>query len=104
MKIWRDKKNRKLTLSLANYIEKLLQCLFMENVKNVSTILHGHLMLTKEICPKTQEEEEKMSKVPYALVVGILMYAMVCIRLDIAHAMGVVSRYDSSRNGALECS
>jgi hypothetical protein len=42
--------------------------------------------------PKTQEEEEKNSKIPYASVVGRLMYAMVCTRIDIAHAVGVVSR------------
>src|SRR3984885_13549727 len=34
-----------------------------------------------------------MSKVPYALAIGSLMYAMVCTRPDIAHAVGVVSRY-----------
>ncbi|MCY6488237.1 hypothetical protein, partial [Actinobacillus pleuropneumoniae] len=34
-----------------------------------------------------------MSKVPYASAVGSLMYAMVCTRPDIAHAVGVVSRY-----------
>ena len=36
-----------------------------------------------------------MSHVPYASAVGILMYTMVCTRLDIAHAMGVLSRYMS---------
>ena len=35
----------------------------------------------------------EMSKVPYASVVGSLMYAMVCTRPDIAHAVGVVSRF-----------
>ena len=34
-----------------------------------------------------------MSHVPYASVVGSLMYAMVCTRPDIAHAVGVLSRY-----------
>ena len=34
-----------------------------------------------------------MSKTPYSLAVGSLMYAMVCTRPDIAHAVGVVSRY-----------
>ena len=34
-----------------------------------------------------------MSKVPYSSAIGSLMYAMVCTRPDIAHAMGVVSRY-----------
>jgi hypothetical protein len=36
-----------------------------------------------------------MSHVPYASVVGSLMYAMVCTRLDIAHSVGVLSRYMS---------
>ena len=34
-----------------------------------------------------------MSKVPYSSAVGSLMYAMVCTRPNIAHAVGVVSRY-----------
>ena len=34
-----------------------------------------------------------MSKVSYASAVGRLMYAIVCTRPDIAHAVGVVSRY-----------
>ena len=36
-----------------------------------------------------------MSKVPYASAIGSLMYVMVCTRPDIAHAMGVVSRFMS---------
>jgi hypothetical protein len=36
-----------------------------------------------------------MSHVPYASVVGILMYAMICTRLDITHVVGVLSRYMS---------
>jgi hypothetical protein len=45
------------------------------------------------MCPKTQEEIEYMSRVPYSSAVGSLMYAMVFTRPDIAHAMGVVRRY-----------
>jgi hypothetical protein len=36
-----------------------------------------------------------MSHVPYASAVGSLMYAMVCTRPYIAHAVGVLSRYMS---------
>lgn len=36
-----------------------------------------------------------MALVPYASVVGSLMYAMVCTRPDIAHVVGVLSRYMS---------
>ena len=36
-----------------------------------------------------------MSKVPYASAIGSLMYVMVCTRPNIAHVMGVVSRFMS---------
>ena len=94
MKICRDRKHIKLTLSHANYIEKLHN-FSMENAKVVGTPLPSHLKLTKEMCPKTYEEEDKISKVPYALAIGSSMYAMVCTRLDITHAVGVVSKYMS---------
>eukprot|EP00253_Pinus_taeda_P019768 PITA_19768 len=51
--------------------------------------------LSSEQCPKTQKEEEDMSHVPYASAVGNLIYAMVYSRPDIAHAVGVLSRFMS---------
>ena len=37
-----------------------------------------------------------MSRIPYASAISSLMYAiLVCIRPDIAHAVGVLSRYMS---------
>ena len=64
IKISRDRKNRTLTLSQDNYVEKVSQHFSMENAKVVSSPLPSHLKLTKEMCPKTQEEEDKMSKLP----------------------------------------
>eukprot|EP00253_Pinus_taeda_P015273 PITA_15273 len=49
----------------------------------------------KELCPKTQEEEEDMSHVSYVSAVGSLVYAMVYTRPDIAHAVGVLSKFMS---------
>jgi hypothetical protein len=34
-----------------------------------------------------------MSQIPYKLVIGSFMYAMVCTQLDIAYFVGVVSPY-----------
>ena len=39
--------------------------------------IHVGVNLYVQQCPKTQEEEEYMSQVPYASAVGSLMYAMV---------------------------
>jgi hypothetical protein len=80
-------------LSQGEYIEKVLERFRMQNAKPVSTPLANHFKLTKEMCPKTQEEIEYMSKVPYSSAVGSLMYAMVFTRPDIAHVVGVVRKY-----------
>ena len=51
--ICRDRKNRTLTLSQDDYVEKVLQRFSMENAKAISIPLPSHLKLTKEMCPKT---------------------------------------------------
>ena len=67
----------------------------MNEAKPVSTPLGSHFKLSKEQSPKTKVERDHMSKVPYASAIGSLMYAMGCTRPDIAHAVGVVSRFMS---------
>ena len=67
----------------------------MQDSKPVKVPIPVGVRLSAEQCPKTQEEEEDMSRVPYASAVGNMMYAMVCTRLDIAHAVGVLSRFMS---------
>jgi len=68
----------------------------MQDNKPLDTPVDKSLSLSCNMCPKTLEEKENMSKVPYASVVGSLMYAMMCIRLDICYAVGLVSRYQSN--------
>jgi hypothetical protein len=89
----RDNKNHKLILSRGEHIEKVLERFRMNNAKPVSKPLVGHFKLTKKMCPNTWEQIEYMSRVPYSSAIGILMYAMVCTRPDIAHALGVVNIY-----------
>ncbi|XP_047331295.1 uncharacterized protein LOC124934840 [Impatiens glandulifera] len=68
----------------------------MDKAKVVSSPLTTNFKLTDKDCPTSKEDIEDMDKVPYASAVGILMYAMVCTRPDIAHAVGVVSRFLSN--------
>jgi hypothetical protein len=67
----------------------------MHGSKLVKVPIPIGVKLSADQCPKAQEKEEDMSHVPYASAVGSLMYAMVCTRPDIAHAVGVLSRYMS---------
>ena len=95
MRIIRDKANGTLKLSQLKYVKKILSRFNMNEAKRASTPLGSHFKLSKEQSPKTEEERDHMSKVPYALAISRLMYAMVCTRPDIAHVMGVVSRFIS---------
>ena len=88
-----DRKKKTLTLSQQAYIEKVLERFAMQNAKPVSTPFASHFRLSKDVCPKTQDEIDHMSKIPYASAIGSFMYAMVQTRPDIAHAVGVVSRF-----------
>ncbi|KAE8725120.1 Polyadenylate-binding protein 7 [Hibiscus syriacus] len=93
MRIKRDTKSGTLMLSQAEYINKVLSRFNMQDAKPVSTPLGVHFRLSKDQSPKTEEERAHMVKVSYASAIGSLMYAMVCTRPDIAHAVGAVSRY-----------
>ena len=93
MEILRDRKAGKLWLSQERYIERMLERFNMKNSKPVSTSLVGLFKLSKRLCPSTEKEKGEMSIIPYSLVVGSLMYAMMCTRPDISHAVGVVSRF-----------
>jgi hypothetical protein len=93
MRIHRDKQRGILQLSQAEYIGRILKRFNMSDAKAVSTPLASHFRLSKDQSPKTEEEEGFMAKVPYASAIGSLMYAMVCTRPDIAHAVGAVSKF-----------
>ena len=47
-------------------------------------------------CPKNNIEKMEMQKIPYASVVGSLMYAQVCMCPDIAYVTGMLGRYLSN--------
>lgn len=96
MQIVRDREAKKLWLSQEKYIQKVLHRFNMDKAKVVSTPLAMHFKLSTKQCPSSDDEKEDMKKVPYASAVGSLMYAMVCTRPDIAHAVGVVSRFLSN--------
>ena len=46
--------------------------------------------------PQNDLEKKEMQKIPYASVIGSLMYAQVCTRPDITFIVGVLGRYLSN--------
>ncbi|KAA0026154.1 gag/pol protein [Cucumis melo var. makuwa] len=63
----------------------------IQNSKKSLLPFRHEVHLSKEQCPKTPQEVEDMRRIPYASVMGSLMYAMLCTRLDICYAVGIVS-------------
>ncbi|CAL1353780.1 unnamed protein product [Linum trigynum] len=93
MEIYRDRSKKKLFLSQKSYIQKILSRFGMSSAKPLNTPSASNVHLSSAYAPQSEAEKEYMSRVPYASAVGSLMYAMVCTRPDLAHAVSVVSRF-----------
>ena len=96
MCIARDRESKKLQMSQERYIKKVHRQFCMDKTKVVSTSLASHFSLSTRQAPSSDKEKEDMQHVPNAFAVGSLMYAMVCTRLDIAHAVDVVNHFLSN--------
>src|SRR5262249_21959515 len=95
IKIYRDRSNRMLGLSQSVYIDTIVKRFGMENSKRGLVPMRHGICLSKNMSPKTSEERQIMSRIPYASAIGSLMYAMICTRPDIAHVVSVTSRYQA---------
>ena len=73
----------------------MLKRFSMENFKKDYLLIASGVALSKKDYATTPEKKECMSRVPYASAVGSIMYAMTCTRPDVAHSLGIVSRYQS---------
>ena len=96
IKLWQDRKNKMLGLSQTRYIDKVLEWFSMQNSKKGLLHFRHGVPLSDDQRPKTLEEENIMRQVPYASIVGSLMYAMLCTKPDIYYSVGIVSRYQSN--------
>ncbi|KAL0440432.1 UNVERIFIED_CONTAM: Retrovirus-related Pol polyprotein from transposon TNT 1-94 [Sesamum latifolium] len=65
----------------------------MENSKRGFLPMRHGIKLSKKQSPKTDEELNRMSGIPYALAVGSIQYAIQCTRPNIAYTLSVTSRY-----------
>ena len=85
IEIERDRKGGLVSLMQNRYLKKVFQKFNINgDAKSVSTLLAPHFKLKATVSPTFFEEHEYMTHVPYASVVGNLMYAMVCTRLDLS--------------------
>ncbi|KAK8593771.1 hypothetical protein V6N12_045845 [Hibiscus sabdariffa] len=96
VKIYRDISRRLLGLSQSTYIDKVLKRFSMEESKRGFLPMRHGISLSKEMCPSTPQERERMSQIPYASAIGSIMYAMICTRPDLSYALSMTSRYQAN--------
>ena len=93
VKIYRDRSRRLLGLSQGTYIDKVLKRFSMEESKKGFLPMRHGISLSKDMCPSTPQERERMNRIPYASAIGSIMYAMICTRPDVSYALSMTSRY-----------
>jgi hypothetical protein len=92
MKISYDISGKLLTLTHRQYIEQMLSRHNMDASKPIATP-ENEEMLGPEHCPTLESERREMAKVPYRQLVGELIHLANTSRPDIAHCVGVLSRF-----------
>ncbi|UYV73291.1 hypothetical protein LAZ67_10002537 [Cordylochernes scorpioides] len=93
LQIYRDRTTKMLFLHQASYIERTLEHYNLLDIKLQSVPSDPYSKLTKEMCPKDDQEIEEMNKIPYRQTIGSLMYLMTGTRPDIAYAVSRVSQF-----------
>ena len=67
----------------------------MQDAKKGSLPMLQGKPLSMTQCPTTATEIERMKKIPYASAIGSIMYAMLCTRPVVSHALSLTTRYQS---------
>ncbi|GJQ99179.1 retrotransposon protein, putative, ty1-copia subclass [Tanacetum coccineum] len=96
IKIYRDRSRRLIGLCQSAYIKKILKRFHMENSKRGSIPMQEKLRLSKSQGASTPAELKRMQNVPYASVVGSIMYDVRCTRPDVAFAQNITSQFQQN--------
>ena len=75
METRRDRTLEKLYLTQKNHLESVLSKFEMKETKPILTPLSSQFKLKNSIDMKTEEERTYMDRIPYANIVGSIMYA-----------------------------
>ena len=93
IKIYRYISKRMIGLSQSTYIDKVLNRFSMKNFKRgFLPMCHG-ISLSQTQCLTMQDERDRMSKIPCALAIGSIMYAMLCTRPDVSYTLSMTRKY-----------
>ena len=94
MEVQRDRKARTIKVVQCQYAKDLLERFHMDRATPSDTPEESSKILTKDGF-KDHPKSKPLTTEPYLELVGALIYLMVCTRPDLAHSVGVLSRYMS---------
>ena len=93
IQILRDRPSCILRLSQQMYIERILKMFNMQSCSSSKAPIVNGQRFSKGQCPQNDIERDQMKAVPYSSVMGSLMYAQVCTRLDINFVVSMLGRH-----------
>jgi hypothetical protein len=88
MEVEKDRAQRLLYINQIGYIKGIFKRFCMEDYKAIGVPFDPKIKLKKNV-----NKDDEMVKVHYQQVMGSLMYAMLCIWLDLAYPINVVSQH-----------
>lgn len=96
LEIVRDRTNKTITIHQTNYIRRILEKFGWTGMKPAVSPGDSKVKLTKQQCPRNEEEERFMADKPYSAVVGSLMFLVSSCRPDIAFEVSRVSQFSKN--------
>lgn len=93
LRIRRDRIKGILTIDQEDYLKCIFKKFKMDTYTSIKMPINTNQTLSKDICPKEEEKKITMQKYPYRELLGSLMYAYQCIRLDIGYAITSLGSY-----------
>nr|GEW80632.1 retrotransposon protein, putative, Ty1-copia subclass [Tanacetum cinerariifolium] len=96
IKIYRERSRRLIRLSQSAYMDKILKRYRMDNTKRGYIPMQKRLDLNKTQGASIPREVKHMKNVPYASVVGSIIYAIRCTIPDVPFAQNITSRFQQN--------
>jgi len=94
--IFQNRSQGLLGLSQKAYINKVLKRFKMEKCSASPVLIQKGNKFSLAQCPKNDLERKQVEAISYAFVIGSIIYAQICTRLDISFADGMLGRYQSN--------
>ena len=97
IRVQRDRTEGTISLDQQKYIENTLARFNMNECNGAATPIDPNVdLFSDDLLPSTTEDREEMQRIPFQEAVGCIMYMAQGTRPDIAHAVGLMSRFNTN--------